>query len=426
MNILNKTKNIFFLEVLAILIIISFLLPIFKIGSSTSVKLDWVFLKIGLVILFLIFDQIRRIALYKKYLILFFFITISSLISNYVSGFYYLKGGHYILPTTIIMILDRITVFIFFSYLIYREWISWKKIKFVIIVVSLLALLFGVFQFFNLMGARDIALSYYLERDGVQEYNFVQFNRVIGTSPAIITWGGVSVLLFHFFYFIVRNSLIRYLGIVLAVINVLVAASRSAIVSLIVSYVLILLVKLIFIDKNLKSFLKIGTSILVLTSLSFFLLQEFMPDQVEFLSKRFEKSEDALSTEGRGVQVGYFTDLITDDAFGAFFGVGPSVINEYGYLEVDYAFIFFGFGVIGFVLHYYIVYLLLKEAYRYRYVNPNLFLFCWGSTIGYLVFSVGFYFFYELYMGMPFWWLNGIVIGYLWLNYKKEKNAKTV
>src|SRR5690606_17313730 len=155
MNYLYKTKNSFFLELLAILIIVSFLLPIFKIGSTTSIKPDWIFVKVALVILFFIFHRIRKVTLYRKFLILLFFIILSSLISNYNSGYYYLLGSNFILPTSIVMILDRIVVFIFFSYLIYQQWISWSKMKSIIIIVSLVALFFGLFQFFDLIGARD-------------------------------------------------------------------------------------------------------------------------------------------------------------------------------------------------------------------------------------------------------------------------------
>src|SRR5690606_2631331 len=192
------------------------------------------------------------------------------------------------------------------------------------------------------------AQSFYLNKDGVQEYNFIRFNRIIGVAPAIITWGGISVLLFHFFYFIIKNSIIRYIGVFLAVVNVLTAASRAAIASLVVSYILIMLIKLIVIDRNIKSFFRIFISISILFTLSFVLLQEYAPEQIDFLLTRFEKSEDALSTEGRGLQVKYFSGIFSSDFFVSIFGVGPSVIKEYGYLEVDYAYVFFGYGIIGF------------------------------------------------------------------------------
>src|SRR5690606_3386082 len=348
MYIFKKNKRIFFLEVLAILIIVTFLLPIFKVGSTTSIKPDWVFVKITFFIVFFLFNEIRKVDLYRKLLITFSFILISSLISNYISGSYYMQGANYRLPIDILMILDRISTFTFFSYLIYREWISWKTLKHIMIIVFLTALLFGLFQFFNLFGAREIAQRYYLDNDGVQEYNFIQFNRILGVSPAIITWGGISVLLFHFFYFVVKNPIVRYLGVALAVVNVLTAASRAAIAALVVSYILVLLIKLVVFDRSLKSFFRIFISITILFTLFFVLLQEYAPEQIDFLLTRFEKSEDALSTEGRGLQVKYFSSIFSSDFFVSIFGVGPSVIKEYGYLEVDYAYVFFGYGIIGF------------------------------------------------------------------------------
>src|SRR5699024_2437681 len=116
----------------------------------------------------------------------------------------------------------------------------------------------------------------------------------------------------------------------------------------------------------------------------------------------------------------YFRELLAKKPIGIFIGTGDQAIKEYGYLEVDYAYLFVAYGVFSFVLHYTLLYLLLKKAYKLRYLNNRLFLFIWGSTIGYLIFSFGFFFFKELYTGMVFWWVNGAVLGYLWVLKKQN------
>lgn len=412
-----------FLRSLLFLVIISFLFPILKIGSTTSVKLDWIFINLFLTFFILFcFNDLVKNKLYLNYFKLFVFIALFTLVSNYVSGFYYLQGGNYRLPTTILQILNRIVVFVFFSYCIIKGWVSFHKIKIVINIVFLLGLVFGFFQFFDFLGAKEIALKYYLEEGSVQELNFSSYSRIIGVSPAIITWGGCCVMIFHYFYFIVAHKIIKYLGVFLAIFNVLAAASRAAIISLVVSYFLILMIKVVLVDKKIGSFFKIILTAFVLLLLSYQMLKVYVPEQVEFLEKRFDKSGDAMTNEGRGEQIQYFLNMLQQDYFGLIFGVGDSVVAEYGYLEVDYAYVLVSFGIVGFILHYLLLYFLLREAYFLRKYDSNSFLFVFGSTIGYLIFSFGFYFFYELYMGMPFWWLNGLIIGYLW-RLKTEKDG---
>lgn len=353
--------------------------------------------------------------LHLNFYILFGFIVISTIVSNYLAGYYYMPfGGNFRPPVTFILILNKISVFTFFSYLSYKGYIKINEISKIGTIVFLISLVFGVFQFFDLFGAKQFALSHYLDEGGVQEHVFLASNRIVGTSPAVISWGGCSLLLVHYFLFFEKRILYKGIGATLAILNVIGTASRASLFAFIVSLVLIYIIKAIVIKRNLFSVFKVIGYCVLFFTISFLLIKTFIPKQVEFLEKRIDNTEEHMTSSGRGEQLNYFKNVLEQDPIGYFFGVGDSVIVNYGYLEVDFAYVFVGFGIFGFVLHYLLLYFLLREAYSLRQFDSEYFLFCWGTTIGYLIFSVGFYFFYELYMGLPFWWLNGLVLGELY------------
>lgn len=403
------------MQLLAFFIVISFLLPIVKVGSTTSIKLDWVFVKIAFLVLVLLFEKLKKIKFYKRYILLLLLIFVATLISTYIGGYYYLYlERDYGMPINLWMI-DRITTFIFFSYIVYRGWVKFEVLRPIVSLVFLAGLFFGIIQFFDLFGAKDIALNFYLEKGSVQAYNFIRHDRIIGVAPAIITWGGISVLLFHYFFFLEKWTSIKYIGAVASILNVLMTGSRSAIAALFGSIILVFMVKAILVDRKIRSFLKIIIALFACLTMAYVLFSIYMPEQLAFLEYRFDSTREALTTAGRGAQISYYLNIFGRDWWGSIFGMGAGAIS---FMEIDYLYIFVAYGFVGVILHYALIYLLLKEAFKFRLSNKKLFLFVWGSTIGYLIFSVGFFFFYERYMGMPYWWLNGMVIGYLWYNKK--------
>lgn len=408
------------IKIIALCVIFTFLLPIFKVGNTTSVKLDWFFVKLAAMMLFVFLDKLVSFKLYRQYFLILILISVSFIISNYVGGYLYTANSNFGLPIYF-GIIDRVSIFVFFSYFTYKKYWSFKNLNAFASLVFLLSLLFGLSQFFDLFGLRDLALKYYLDASSVQGYNFLTFNRILGVAPAIITWGGICVLLSNYFLFVIENKIIKFSGVILAVMNVLMSGSRAAIASLVVSLVLIYLIKAVFIDNKLRSVLKVLFSLCITFLTAFLLFKTYMPFQFEFLMKRFDKAESAMTTEGRGSQLAYFKELFTNEPLGIITGTGGQAIKEYGYLEIDYAYIFVAYGFLSFVLHYSLLFLLLKQAYKFRHAKPALFLFVWGSTIGYLIFSFGFFFFKELYMGMAYWWINGMVVGHLWYLNKKQR-----
>lgn len=220
--------------IIALCVICMFLLPIYKVGSTTSVKLDWFFVKLATIVLFFFFDKLVSFKLYRQYFLILILISICYVISNYVGGYLYSDNSNFGLPIYF-GIIDRVSIFVFFSFIIYKSYWSFKTLSAIVSIVFLLGLLFGLSQFFDLFGLRNVALKYYLDAESVQGYNFLRFNRILGVAPAIITWGGVCVLICNYFLFVVKNKLVKFFGVILAIMNVLMSGSRAAIASLIAS-----------------------------------------------------------------------------------------------------------------------------------------------------------------------------------------------
>lgn len=412
----------FVIKILLCLTLIAFLFPLIKIGSSTRVKPDYLFALLLNIVLFFNLSIVINNKLYKKISLIFIGIVISSIFSNYVCGFYYLPdNGSYVLPENLLLIANKIGVFIFFSYCVSQNIFPYNKIIIWCRYVFWISLCFGTFQFLDLFSAREVALKFFLDAGSVQEDVFVVSNRIIGTSPAVISWGGVVLIMFYFFLYLENSLFFRITGILMAVLNIVGTASRAAIFAFIGSFVLINLYKAIFIDKKLKYFLRIVVLLCSFCIVGFISLKIFLPDQVEFLEKRIGNTQEQITQTGRGEQMAYFFDVLNQDPIGYIFGVGYSVIVDYGYLEVDIAYILVSFGIVGFILHYLLLIYIFKEVYLLRKYNMKFYLFTISIMLGALIFSVGFYFFYEIYMGLPFWWILGIIAGYLW-KLKKDYN----
>src|SRR5690606_27238532 len=62
--------------------------------------------------------------------------------------------------------------------------------------------------------------------------------RIFGTAGNAITWGGLSALMFYYFFFLGKglNRIVRYLGVILAIVSVIFCSSRSALFALGISF----------------------------------------------------------------------------------------------------------------------------------------------------------------------------------------------
>lgn len=406
------------IRLFSFLIIISFLLPIIRVGG-VGFKPDLIFL-ILIICLFPFLDQrniTERIPILKRLSIVAILLFIVMLLSNTVGLIYYHGESGISFPTEYIQVFSRVSVFYLFVYVAYNQIISYNTfIKFVTFVFFT-ALVWGGLQFFNIGIVDQISLRYAIS--DVQSHGFSSSNfRGFGTAGNILTWGGLSIMLFYFFFFLVKNRLLKVSGSILAVVNVLLTASRSSLIALILSFVLVHFVKAIFIDKSFTSFIKKVILILVLVGGAFYLFMTYMPDRYELLEYRFLSAEEDLTESGRGAQSALFLGLLNADSLNYIFGFGKPVVDSLSYLEIEFLYLLACYGIVGLVLHYLLVFYVVKTAFLFKEDGNNIHLFVIAATLGFLIFSLGFFFLREAHSGLPFWWLTGYVIGYLFRFHK--------
>lgn len=403
-------------KILALGIIISFLLPVIKVGSI-GFKPDLIFLFLALPVLML---KQRKLFFIKKLIFITFLIFITMLISNNIGNYYYSDIYTFSFPTEFYQVFSRVVAFILFFNIANYQIIEYKKFVFYFSFVFFIGLFFGVLQFLNIGIIQDISLKYYAltetQMSGFQSLNF----RGFGTAGNIITWGGICCMIFYFFYFLVEKKSYRLLGCILSIFNVLITASRAALLALVFSFLIVYFYQIIFIKRSLGAFIKQIVYASLGVILLYILASIYIPDRLEFLELRLSKSEEDLTQGGRGAQIKFFMNFMSSDNWNFLFGIGKPTLNDMGYMEMEPLFLLVGYGIFGVILHYIILVYIYRFAQKLRFVDLKIYLFILGSLLCYLVFSIGFFFFREPYSGMIYWCVLGYLIGYLLL-IKKER-----
>ncbi len=128
----------------------------------------------------------------------------------------------------------------------------------------------------------------------------------------------------------------------------------------------------------------------------------------------------------------YFLSMMNTTDY--FMGLSKPVINQsaitYG-VEVEPINIFVTFGAIGFILQYLLVFILIR--YFYRSINKTdddraslcLIISSYVGLFTYQVFSVGYFFFREIRVGLFPWVLMGVAIGY-YTRLKKNQRIQPI
>lgn len=415
-----KAKN-YYLIVLALLIILSVILPVVKVGRTTQIKPDLIFASLSLPFLLIIWNYIKRIPLVMSYVVIAISLLISMSLSDSLGKIDFLGGSGFGISIRYIYVFFKIVVFIFFLYLGYSGILSFKLFFRTSAFVFIAAMTWGCLQFFDVGSVKNISISYYAVSDQQKE-GIATANRIFGTAPGIISWAGLCIMIFHFFYFVPRGFVIRTLGCALAIVNVLGAASRSAIIALLASFLFIQIFKAAYADRKIVKVFKIVITSFFLLIISYILIKSYFPDRLDFIERRFEAVEADATTTGRGAQLEFFLGVMNSDPINYFLGIGHPVVYSYNFLEIEPVFILVCYGIVGFILHYLLVYLLITSVFKGGKSHINLFLFIVSSSIGYLIFSLGFYFISEIYIGLPFWWLTGFLMGYMYKAAKQQGN----
>ena len=123
------------------------------------------------------------------------------------------------------------------------------------------------------------------------------------------------------------------------------------------------------------------------------------------------------SVGGRKEQVSIALALIKD-WYSFLFGIGNAtqraLASSFG-TEVEPVYLFVNYGLVGFLLRYGLLLVIFtlssRVVSRHSGTDRVLAIASVSSIIGYLVFSTGYFFFQELYVGLLPWIVYGWVVG---------------
>jgi len=404
------------LKAAAILIMAAVVLPAVRFG--VSFKLD---LPVLLVASLLLLEErkIGRLPVIIQLKIVGLLIFLCMVISNNL-GNVLLDELHRLLvfPTEFMQVFSRIMVFYIFLYIGYKGIIHPKRFDQIVSTIFMMALIWGMLQAVNVEIVKSVSSTIYALTDLQRNVLESARMRVFGTAGNAITWGGLSALMFFYFYFLhKRHHLIKIAGIFLAIINILFSSSRAALFAFLIVLVLMQFIIPFFQQRGPKLIVTLLKRVIITTGLTISAIAAaivLVPERIGMILLRVENTQDDLTESGRGAQMNYFLDLFADNKEYYVFGIGKPTLDKLGFMEIEPFFLVFAYGIVGLLLHYTLLAILLGSATKMRKYSLKYYYFIIAATLFYIIFSLGFFFFREIISGLPFWWLCGYLIGLMY------------
>lgn len=415
---LSINKN----NIILYIVLLSMILPTI---SFFGFKMPVIYLltPIGLMILsFVLFGWIKIPWITKPLMALWLMILIQILISTFYSTIK--KLGYFIFPTDIFQYVVRFVFLISFIVLAYKGRINKNKFIKYFLTILIIGMGIGVLQWIPWTG-RELFIYLYPYRDGTEQLS--QLNRPLyslrlhGFTQFATSNGGVASFAAVFAYSVrkynCKYNKLSVILLILAVINIIASQARAGMLALIFSIFLFYIVNIKYERKSLKPTIKFIGILTALIIITIYLYN----NGNEFVIKMFSRWNNLLDTGGgprATTQPQYFFSLMEVSDY--ILGLSKPIVNRsalsYG-IEVEPLNIFVTYGLTGFLLQYSLVLVLLIYFYKKiskRIEDKAVLTLCIASFVGlfsYQIFSVGYYFFREIRVGLFPWVLLGVAIG---------------
>lgn len=416
-----------------ILFIVLFLsvLPIINIGSF-GIPVLYLLTPLGaMILLFIAFGWIKVPRIAKPIIFIFFLITIEIFISTMygtVTAF-----NRFIFPADSIQYIARFLFLISFLIVFYKGKVKEDIfIKYFLIILNI-GMLIGILQWIPWTG-RELFVRLYPFREGLEQLD--QLNRslhvlrVHGLAQFATANGGLAAFFFIFGYSVFsyykKYKFLSTLLMMLSIINIFASQARAGQLALVFSFFLFYMVSIYVNRKTFKP-----TLYMILTLGGVFLIGRYLYNiDNPFINQMVYRWEKLFSTSGgsRVVQINYSFSLLKNTrhyiwgisrAFQSYSGLGF-------HIEVEPVNIFILYGVLGFILQYFLVtFLLIYFLKRIRKsindkASLTLLVASFVGLLSYQVFSLGYFFFREARVGLFPWILMGVAIG-VYERYKLNK-----
>ena len=348
--------------------------------------------------------------------------------------------GEISLPTEMWQYVKRMAFFYISVYWAWSERISSEYVYKVLLWVLIFAAFIGLLQAAPWLDIGD-AISRLYTRNERQATMLIDRSfasrRVFGVAGFSTAWGGFCVFITSLAISSLLagrwkqgkskrwSTLLSGLLLSIGLLNVILSGSRAALLALITVFAFFTGLQILskkHAISNLVKFLSIIAAMCLGVSY-------YMHERIDYIIYRYNVLVDTIyHGTGRVKQVNDAIGLL-DGLYAYIFGVGNAtqrhMAASYG-TEVEPIYLLVNYGIVGIVLRYSILLAISIYAYRLwkcsRGVDQILAGATIGAVVGYAVFSIGYFFFQELYVGTIPWLLFGWVVGRYYR--KQEETSK--
>lgn len=418
----KKTKSnllLFFLLLLSIL-------PIISIGKFKMPVL-YLLMPIQLYTLFTILLKKSKVPIIERHIIyIFVFIVVEIFLSSLLGTVNNL--GVFIFPTDSIQYIARLLILIFFIDLTFHSKVSTNEFVKYFLFFANIGMIVGILQWIPWYG-REFFNKLYPFRDGTLQLSRLNSEiadiRIHGLAQHATSNGGLATLFFSFafsiFKYYKKYKALAIILMILSIINVFASQARAGLLALITSFLVIYFLDAYISKKKLKITFKLIISLFI-SAVLFWIL--YIKGNT-IIAKMVYRWTDLIQTKGGGrVQdIKYFIQLL-DSLSDFLFGLSKPVVNlsdiSYG-VEVEAVNIFVTYGAVGFIVQYWLIaILLLYFLKKIRTVSRtsldsrlslSLLVASFVGLFSYQVFSIAYFFFREIRVGLFIWIIMGVAIG---------------
>ncbi|GAA5415783.1 hypothetical protein Pryu01_00815 [Paraliobacillus ryukyuensis] len=419
---INKNNLVLFV------ILSTMILPIMNFFGF-GIPVIYLLTPLGIGILMLImFGRVKIPRIVKVLLVIWFMILFQIVVTTLYSTVN--KLGYFVFPTDITQYVVRFVFLVSFIVIAYKGYIDKDKFINYFLIVLIMGMSIGILQWLPWIG-REFLTNVYPFKDGIDQLKNLDrplhLIRIHGFAQHATGNGGIASFALVFGYcvkkYYKKYNILSLILIMMSVINIFISQARAGMLAAIFSIFLLYVVNIKYEKKGLKSTIYMLTLISILALVVYYLYNSGNPYVVLAYDRwlnLFETGGGARAT----TQPQYFFSMMESADY--FFGLSKPIINRslisYG-IEIEPLNIFVTYGLVGFIFHYTLVAFLLM--YFYKKISKKvedkatltLIIASFVGLFGYQIFSVAYFFFREIRIGLFPWVLMGVGIG-LYERYK--------
>ncbi len=420
-------------EIIVFIILFMSIFPVINFLGFTMPIL-YLLIPLELILLVLILLGKTKVVPIIKYIIFIFMFIMCEIFISTIYGSI-INIGHIEFPTELLQYLARLLILLVFTYISYNEKVDYDKLIKYILIIFTIGMLIGLLQWIPWPG-RELMVKLYPFRDGAQQLEHLSRDmvniRVHGIAQFATANGGIAVL-----FFVIGYSVYKYYRnyrkialslMILSIINIFASQSRGGQLAFISVIVLLYIIDIYIYRKSIKP-----TIYMIITVvLGYFVGWILYINENPIVHKMIYRWNDLIVNNGgdRIGQIEYFmSKIINLNDF--LFGISKQAINisniSYG-IEIEPINIFISYGLIGFLAHYFLIFFIFRYLLKsMRICKDNkiciaLLVTSFVGLAGYQVFSVAYFFFREIRVGLYMWILIGVTIGVV----ERYKNRKFI